>query len=132
MKSLLFAFLAMTVLSCSFAMAADPAPAGSVVIAEPAAPPAWAEKLIVSLSAVPVVGPILSKALLYAGIVSSSLTAIIAFLLSSIAALGGVLKISGLAEFAAKLEAFKNGKIMYYLKYLSMFNANKPDDKPKA
>lgn len=121
----------MTVLSCSFAMAADPAPA-SVSVAEPAAPPAWAEKLIVAVSAVPVVGPILSKAVLYAGIVSSSLTAIIAFLLSVMAALGGVLKISGLAELAAKLEAFKSGKIMYYLKYLSMFNASKPDDPPKA
>jgi hypothetical protein len=97
-----------------------------VPVAEPAAPPQWAENLMVAAQKFPVVGPVLSKILLYLGILSSILTAFIAFLLSAIGAITGALNLAGLTGFADKVQLFKNGKIMYWLKYLSMFNAKKP------
>lgn len=77
----------------------------------------------------PVIGPIVSKALLYAGIVSSILTALIACLLTIFTALSKVLNLAGLMSIAEKVQLFKNGKVMYWLTYLSMFNAKKPEDK---
>lgn len=105
------------------------APSGTVVVAEPAAPPKWAEDLIMTAQKLPVIGPIVSKALLYAGIVSSILTALIACLLTIFTALSKVLNLAGLMSIAEKVQLFKNGKVMYWLTYLSMFNAKKPEDK---
>jgi hypothetical protein len=102
------------------------APEPAVPVAEPAAPPKWAQDLLVQAEKLPVVGPIISKALVYAGILVSVLTAIVAFLLTLLSAVSGIAGLSGLAAFASKIQAFKDGKIMYWLKYLSMFNAQKP------
>ena len=101
------------------------APVQTVQVAEPAAPPKWAEQLIVTAQDLPVVGPIVTKALLYLGIVSSILTALIACLLTLLNAISGVASLTGLAKYADKITLFKNGKVMYWLKYLSMFNAKK-------
>ncbi len=112
------------------APAATPAqilPAGDVAVAEPAAPPQWAENLLVSVQKLPVIGPIITKIMVWLGIVSAILTSLIAFLLTALSALSGVLNIAGLAQAADKIQLFKNGKIMYWLKYLSMFNAKKPE-----
>lgn len=98
-----------------------------VAVAEPAAPPKWAADLLVSVQNFPVIGPIVSKAILYVGIVSSILTALVACVLTILSALSGALNLAGLASFVAKIQDFKNGKIMYWLTYLSMFNAKKPD-----
>lgn len=106
-----------------------PAPIVNVPVAEPAAPPKWAEQMLVTIQGLPYVGPIVSKILLYAGIVSSILTAFIAFLLTVLSALMGVMNMAGLASFAAKIQLFKDSKFMYWLKYLSMFNAKKPEAK---
>ena len=95
-------------------------------VAEPAAPPQWAEDLIMSVEKLPIIGPIVSKILVYLGIVSSILTAFIAFLLTALNSLSVILSLSGLAKFAEKVKLFKDGKIMYWLKYLSLFNAKKP------
>jgi hypothetical protein len=95
-------------------------------VAEPAAPPQWAQDLIVSAGKLPVVGPVVTKGMVYLGIISSILTAGIAFLLSVLAALSGIASLANLTSFATKLTAFRDGKIMYWLKYLSMFNAQKP------
>lgn len=141
MRMALLVFTASLCLSiCSFSKAqtvtAQPAtavvqvsqtPVPTVQVAEPAAPPEWAAELIVTAQEIPVVGPILSKALLYLGIVSAILTSLIAFLLTTISALSKVLNTAGLVNFAAKVQAFRDGPIMYWLKYLSMFNAKKPE-----
>lgn len=109
------------------AVAAPVAAPENVSVAAPAAPPQWAADLIVTISKLPVVGPLVSKAMLYAGIISSILTAIVACMIGVVSALSGAFNLAGLMGFVAKLEAFKSGKIMYWLSYLSMFNAKKPD-----
>ncbi len=105
---------------------ANPEP---VLVAEPAAPPKWAEDLIVSVQKFPVIGPIVSKALLYAGILSSILTGLVAFLLATLGTLAGAFNLGGLVKVAEAITVFKNGKFMYWLSYLSMFNAKKPEEK---
>lgn len=100
-------------------------PVETVQVAEPAAPPKWVEQLIMTAQDLPVIGPIVTKAVLYLGIISSILTALIACLLTVLNALSGIASLTGLASFAAKIQVFKNSKIMYWLKYISMFNAKK-------
>lgn len=102
-----------------------PAIAETVPVAPPAAPPKWAEQLIVQLEAMPVVGPVVTKIVVWLGIISAILTSFIAFLLTALNLLKGVLNIAGLVQLVDKIEEFKNGKIMYWLKYLSMFNSSK-------
>ena len=105
---------------------APPTPVTEVLVAEPAAPPKWAEDLIMTAQALPVIGPVISKILLYAGIVSSILTALIACLLTIFSALAKVMNLAGLVSVAEKIKLFRNGRVMYWLSYLSMFNAKKP------
>ncbi len=101
----------------------------TVAVAEPAAPPKWAENLMVAAQKFPVIGPILAKVLLFTGIISSILTALAAFLLSSMSAISRGFNLAGLVVAAQKIEAFKKGKIMYWLQYFSLFNAEKPQAK---
>lgn len=108
-------------------LVASPAPSSqTVAVAEPAAPPAWAQDLMVNAEKLPVVGPFVTKALLYAGIVSSSLTAFLTFLMGLLSSLSSIANFAGLAALSQKIQDFKNGKIVYWLKYFSMFNAKKP------
>lgn len=101
-------------------------PDAVVSVAEPAAPPQFAQDIIVAAQKLPVIGPFVAKGLLYLGILSSILTAAIAFLLTVLSALSGIASLANLTSFGSKLVAFRDGKIMYWLKYLSMFNAQKP------
>lgn len=104
-----------------------PAPLPSVVpVAEPAAPPTWAQDLMVDAESLPIVGPIISKILLYLGIFCSILTVLACAVLSVLNILMKSLQLSGLANAAAAVLNFKNGKIMYWLKFFSMFNAKAP------
>ncbi len=106
---------------------APPMTQGVVAVAEPAAPPSWAQALMVSAQKLPVIGPIVSKALLYTGILGSILTLLCGFLMAALSALSGVLNYAGLASVVQKIADFQNGKFMYYLKFFSLFNAKKPD-----
>lgn len=98
-----------------------------VAVAEPAAPPSWAQDLMISAQKLPVIGPVVSKALLYLGILSSILTLLAGFLLGAIKVLSGVFNYAGLGALAQSISDFENGPFMYYLKYFSLFNANKSD-----
>lgn len=105
----------------------SPSPeAAKVAVSEPAAPPVWAQDLMVTAEKLPVVGPLVSKALLYLGVLSSILTMLTAFLISALAAVGGALNYAGLARAAQAIAAFQNGKVMYWIKFFSLFNARKP------
>jgi hypothetical protein len=104
-----------------------PTSAGVVAVAEPAAPPAWAQDVMVAAQKLPVVGPFISKALLILGIVAAILTALAGFLISAIQALKGVFTWAGLTDAANVLVVFQSGRFMYWLKFFSMFNAKKPD-----
>lgn len=97
----------------------DPVPA-------PAAPPEWASALLTNVSKLPVIGPYVSKAILWLGILAAILTTLVAAALSILATLKGGLNAAGLDSAVAAVDAFKNGKIMYWLTYFSNFNAQKP------
>lgn len=101
-----------------------------VAVAAPSAPPQWAQELIVAVEKLPVIGPFVSKALLYLGILGSIVTMAVGFILAVLNTLMGVLNIAGLVDFASKVAAFRDGKIMYWLKFLSLFNAQKKSDPP--
>lgn len=106
-----------------------PVPPGTslpaVAVAEPSAPPQWAQELIVVAEKLPVVGPFVAKALLWTGIISGILTTIVGALVACIQLLLGVFNVAGFVSAGNALVAFRDGKIMYWLKYFSMFNAKK-------
>lgn len=103
--------------------AVAPAPASAVVqVPEPAAPPSWAADLLTTISSLPVVGPYVSKAILYLGILAALLTSLVGFLLSALAALKTGFAWAGLDKAVAAIQAFRNGPIMYWLLYFSNFN----------
>jgi hypothetical protein len=104
------------------------AAAPQVAVAEPSAPPAWAQEVVVAAEKLPVIGPIVSKILLYLGILGAIATATVGFLLGVLNTLMGVFNLAGLASAATKIAAFRDGKIMYWLKFISMFNAQKKPD----
>lgn len=101
------------------------APPTMVPVPEPAAPPQWAQDVLMSAEGLPIVGPLVAKALVYAGILAAILSALVLCLLTILNALSGVLNFSGLATAVLAIQDFKNGKIMYWLKYFSLFNAQK-------
>lgn len=99
----------------------------TVAVPQPAAPPAWAQEIMVSAEKLPIVGPVVSKVLLWSGIVAGILTTLVAALLSIVNTLMGVANLSGLNTVATALAKFRDGKIMYWLKFFSLFNAKKPE-----
>lgn len=102
------------------------APAAVVSVPAVAAPPAWAADILSVVSGLPVVGPYLSKALLYLGILAAILTALVAAALSILASLKGAFSWAGLDTAASAIQSFQSGQIMYWLTYFSNFNAKKP------
>ena len=106
------------------------APQANVVQDPVLVPPSWLQSAIIQLKSVPVVGPIVVKVLQWLAVISTILTALCAFLLASIRALIPVLNLAQLSAIADKVAAFQNGKVIYWLKYFSMMNAQKPDEKP--
>lgn len=91
-------------------------------------PPNWLQDMVIAIKKLPVIGPVLTVALQWLGVIATILTALVAFLLVSIRALTTVLTSMKLVEIANKLVAFQDGKIMYWLKYLSVFNAQKKEE----
>lgn len=122
----------------SFAIAQDAATIPAEVIAAPVdpsfvssvspaieTPPQWLVEALKLVYGLPTIGPILAKVMQWAGVLAVILTSLVAFLLGIVAILKPVANWAGLKNFAILLDEFKNSKIMYYLKYLSMFNAQK-------
>lgn len=142
MPALLIFFMAFTIAMCSVNTEAQvavpqeqsvpanlsqdpPVTEHVVAVPEPAAPPEWAIDLMMTAQDIPYIGPIVSKVLLYLGVISSIVTALLAFLLTTLNALSKVLNLAGLVSLANQLQVIKNSKIMYYLKMISLFNAKK-------
>lgn len=90
-------------------------------------PPEWVQNAIISAKSLPVVGPFLVTAMQWLGMFASIMTALFAFLWAMLKALESVASIAKLAPLAEKLANFQNSKLMYYLKALSVFNAQKKD-----
>lgn len=104
----------------------ESAPVPVTVKDESAAPPVWMQDAVVSVKKLPYIGPFVVKAAQAIAVLFSVLTALCAFLLVLLKALAGFSSLANLAKFADKVETFQNSKIMFYLKYLSAFNAQKP------
>lgn len=114
------------VLTLTPAPAVLPIPIPTVTPTQVPQPPEWASELLGSVQSLPVVGPYVSKALLYIGILGALTTALVAFLLAVSESIQQVTSWSGLTVFAGQVQAFQDGKIMYWLKMLSLFNAKAP------
>lgn len=100
----------------------------ATAVATPAAPPTWVQDLLVFAEKIPVVGPIVSKVLMYASILGTILTSLVLALLGIASTLQGVFNVSGLVKVSAALAAFKDSKFLYWLTWFSFLNAKKPAD----
>lgn len=112
---------------------ATPIPAGTplpaVAVAEPAAPPLWAQEFLVAVQSLPVVGPVIAKLIFYLGIFASILTTLVVALLGVLNTLIGMANLTKLVGVANALAAFRDGKFMYWLTFFSNLNAKKPTPK---
>lgn len=97
------------------------------LVPAPAAPPEWAQEIMVAAEKLPVVGPILSKLLLWLGIVLAIITTVTGCLLSVINTLKGVFNLAGLLTASTALQKFLDGPVVYWLKFFSAFNAKKSE-----
>lgn len=130
MKSVLCLLFALCVSSACFAQTPSPAPiatpaAAAVVVPADAAPPQWLQDVIAGSEKLPTIGPIIAKGVLYLGSLGALVSLLLVFLLSAINIIASVVNFAGLSDFAAKLQAFKDGNLVYWLKYISFFNAQK-------
>ena len=86
--------------------------------------PAAITALLAFLGGIPGVGPVLAKVILYVGVLSGVLTALVVFVASILKPLElilGAAKLQGASEFVAKVQA----KVLPWLKYFSAFNVQK-------
>lgn len=88
-------------------------------------PPTWLQDLLLAVKSLPVVGPYVVEFFKWVGVASVVLTSICAALIASLKVLGAALKLAKLEALAAQVETFQNSKVVFYLKYLSNFNAQK-------
>ncbi len=100
-------------------------PAPQVVSPALETPPAWIVSALETIYKIPVIGPLVAKVMQWLGVLAVIMTSLLVFLLTSVRALMGVANFAGLISFAAWLEVFKDSKIIYYLKYFSLGNAQK-------
>ena len=96
------------------------------------APPTWMQDVLVSVKTLPIIGPMITKAVQWLAVICSILTALCAFILLVLKALAGVSTLGNIQSLADKVAAFQNSKIFYYLKYASMFNAQKPPPRDQS
>lgn len=129
---LCFAMLMMASLSfAQDAPTAQPSPTSPVVAAPAAATPAvapapavsalpaWVQELLSTVATLPIVGPYISTALMYLGILGAILTALVTFLNAAATALKGVVNLGGLTNLATWIANFQQSKIMYWMTALS-------------
>lgn len=90
-------------------------------------PPVWIQDALLTAKSLPVIGPILVKVFQWLGVLASIMTALFIFLWTVLASLEKVLGAAKMTALAEKLAALQNSKFMYYLKALSVFNAQKKD-----
>ena len=101
----------------------DVAPSPGVSVDPVFVPPTWLETAILFVKNIPGVGPVLVEIGKWVGVVGTILTALCVFLLSVLNALQKVFSASKLMGYVNLIQAFKDGKIMYWLKYFSFLNA---------
>lgn len=90
-------------------------------------PPEWLQDALLQAKNIPFIGPYLVKIMQWLGVIVSIITGLFAFLWAALRSLQVVASAAQLAGLAEKLAAAENSKVMYYLKALSAFNAQKKD-----
>lgn len=134
--AILGTLLCMTVFAQEVPVVASAASSASVLSELPSAeispvldptfvPPEWLQKAVLIVKELPLVGPIVVEILKYLGVLAAILTALTACALAILKSLKLVLKLVKLDSYIAKIEAIENSKVLYYLKFLSNFNAQK-------
>ncbi len=114
--------------SLGFAQEAADFPVDWVPVDPVFVPPAWLESVLLSLAALPTLGPILVKVGQWAGVFAVASTTLAVSAVAILHALGAALKRADLEELAKKIEA-KAKPVVYWLKYFSLFNAKKEEKK---
>lgn len=123
------------------AFAQTPVPAASVApervvfipSQEPAVfvPPTWLKDAMLFVTSVPVVGPIAVEVFKWLGVLASLATALFGAFFAIVRTLSGVLNLAGLVGLATKLDRFYL-IVAPYLKFFSIFNAQKEEFKGKS
>lgn len=90
-------------------------------------PPEWLQKTLNTIDDVPVVGPYLVKFLEWVSVIGTMLTALVTFLLVCLKALARVVSIAKLERVALLLSSFEKSKLLYWMKYFSLYNAKKEE-----
>jgi hypothetical protein len=88
-------------------------------------PPIWILDLMMWLNSIPTVGPVLKLIVEWAGALAVISTTLCGAAILSLKALNELLPKFGLADKAKLIDA-KSQKVIYWLKYVSLFNAKLP------
>lgn len=100
--------------SVAFAQAVDP----TIV------PPEWLIQVMVIVKKIPYIGPFVLEACKWAGVIASLMTALSVCAIAILKMPEIVAKKAGANELADKIKVISD-KVLYVLKYLSMFNVQK-------
>lgn len=109
-----------------------PSVSSTVPVSQNSAPPAWVQELLETIAGLPIVGPYVSKALVYLEALGACLTALVVFLLTLSTALKGVVNFAGLTDLVVLLQNFQQSKIMYWLTSFSNIPVNSTPAKAAA
>lgn len=112
--------------------AVEPMPETAPSIAEKVPPPPeWLDNVMSVVFKIPVVGPYLLKIMQFLGLIASVLTVIVTLSLGGLQSLAVILKWVKLSDLAVKILAFQNSPVFYWLKFFSIYNAQKKDEPQK-
>jgi hypothetical protein len=80
---------------------------------------------MLSAESVPFVGPALVEVLKWLGVIGALMTALVTFILSVTRTLFFAARWTRLGSLMLVVANFEKGKVMYWLKYFSLYNAKK-------
>lgn len=87
-------------------------------------PPDWLVAVLMFLQSIPAVGGIIAKVVMWAGVLSSVMTAVSLGVQGILMGLSAIAGFAGLAGVAEQIKALSE-KVLPWLKYFSMFNVQK-------
>ena len=125
MKLFLVALMFLPILA--FAQVPATSPINQAALEDVAADPI-PQGLVDTLSAIeslPYIGPVVSKIIMYAGILGTLMTILATFVIGVIKAVGPVLANQKSQDVEAFVQKALDSKVVYYLKWFSFYNAKK-------
>lgn len=126
-KSILFLSMLFLAAMCFAQGQVEQKQVQAVAVAEPAAPPKWVEQVVVAIQEIPVVGPVLTKVINFLVTLFAVLTALTAFLYSTLTALMKISNMARLVALADWLQRVRAGRVMYWISLLSNIPLKKPE-----